>query len=215
MPPLTPLGQQLMSKNKPQGRFGPAGTNDPYARYCDPFGFPRNVYQQGRALSVATMPGRIVFLLQHGSIWREVWMDGRALPANVGGTERDALDPTYNGYSVGHWENDDTLVIDTTGIDDKTWVNAAGVPHSVNAHVQERWTRIDHNNMKVSLTIDDPKMYTKPFSLGSYNFKWVPNQKINEWLCIPSEMAKYLKEQGDPAGSTGDLPPQSLGGRRQ
>jgi len=214
-PELTPLGQQLMSQNKPIGKFGPAGTNDPHARYCDPFGFPQNMYNEGRALSIATMPNRIVILLQFMDVWREIWTDGRALPAKVGGTDKDSLDPTYNGYSVGHWEDENTLVVDTTGMDERTWLTAAGYPHSVNAHVQERYTRIDHNTMKLSITVDDPKMYTKPFSLGTYNYRWIPNQKIDEWLCVPSDLMKYIHELGDPAGSDPDAAGQQLGGRRQ
>jgi hypothetical protein len=211
---LTPFGQQVMSQRKPIGRYGPAGTNDPTARYCDPLGFPLNFIYQNRAMSVSTMSNRVVFLLQFGGFWREVWTDGRALPAKVGGDDRDSLDPTYMGYSVGRWEDDYNFVIETTGLDERTWLLRDGTPHSVMAHVQERWTRVDHNTMKVAMTIDDPKMFTKPFSLGTYYYRWVPNQKINEWLCVPSETLKYLQEQGDPAGSYPDAEPQRLGGGR-
>ena len=213
-PSLTPLAQQTMKDRKPIGRYGPAGTNDPTARYCDPLGFPQNFIYQNRAMSVATMPDRVVFLLQFGGFWREVWTDGRPLPTNFG-NDKDSLDPTYLGYSVGQWEDDYNFVIDTTGLDERTWTMRDGTPHSVDAHVRERWTRVDHNTMKVSMTIDDPKMYTKPFSLGTYNFRWVPNQKINEWLCVPSEVLKYLQEQGDPAGAFPDEPAQRLGGGRR
>jgi len=211
-PSLTPLGQQVLSQRKPIGRFGPAGTNDPSARFCDPLGFPLNFIYQNRAMSVSTMPNRVVFLLQFGGFWREVWTDGRALPTKVGGDDRESLDPTYMGYSVGRWEVDYNFVIDTTGLDERTWLLRDGTPHSVMAHVQERWTRVDHNTMKVAMTIDDPKMFTKPFSLGTYFYRWVPNQKINEWLCVPSETLKYLQEQGDPAGSYPDAQQQRLGG---
>jgi hypothetical protein len=159
-PSLTRLGEQVMSERKPIGRYGPAGTNDPNARYCDPLGFPLNFVYQNRAMSVATMPDRVVFLLQFGGYWREVWTDGRALPTKVGGYDKDSLDPTYMGYSVGRWEDDYNFVVDTTGLDERTWVLRDGTPHSVMAHVQERYTRVDHNTMKVSMTIDDPKMYT-------------------------------------------------------
>jgi hypothetical protein len=213
-PTLTPLAQQIMSQRKSVGRYGPAGANDPTATYCDPLGFPRNYVYQNRAMSVGTMPNRIVFLLQFGGFWREVWTDGRPLPTDFG-NNRDSLDPTFMGYSVGHWEDDYNFVIDTTGLDERTWVMNDGTPHSVNAHVQERWTRIDHNTMKVSMTIDDPKMYTKPFSLGTYFFRWVPNQKINEWLCVPSETLKYLTEQGNPAGPFPDEPTERRGGGRR
>jgi hypothetical protein len=135
-------------------------------------------------------------------------MDGRTLPTNVGEGGKDALDPRYNGYSVGHWEDDYTLVVDTTGLDERTWVTAAGYPHTTNAHVQERYTRVDHNDMKLTVTVDDPKIFTKPFSLGTNSFRWIPNQELDEWLCVPSEVQEYLKEMGDPAGSDPNAAPQ-------
>ena len=147
------------------------------------------------------MPGRIVMLIQFQDIWREIWMDGRALPANVGAAEKGAPDPRYNGYSVGHWEGDYTLVIETTGLDERTWLNREGYPHTVKTHVQERYTRIDHNNLDLTVTIDDPKVYAQPFSLGTAHFKWIPNQELDEKLCVPSEVIEYLKALGDPAGS--------------
>jgi len=200
-PSLTPFGQQLFGENKPLAKFSPAGTNDPTVRTCDPFGVPRNAIDEIRGLSFAAMPGRIVMLLQFQDIWREIWMDGRALPTNVGAAEKGAPDPRYNGYSVGHWDGDYTLVIDTTGLDERTWVNREGYPHTVNAHVQERYTRIDHNNLELTVTVDDPKVYAKPFSLGTAHFRWIPNQELDEKLCLPSEVIEYLKALGDPAGS--------------
>ncbi len=93
------------------------------------------------------------------------------------------------------------LVVDTTGLDDRTWLTGAGYPHSIDAHIQERYTRVDHNDLQVTLTVDDPKIYTKPFSLGTVYFKWVPNQIFDEKICIPSEVIEYLKAVGDPAGT--------------
>ena len=202
-----------MSQAKPIGKYSPAGTNDPHARYCDPVGFPQNAYTEARGLTIATMPDRIIILLQYMNVWREVWTDGRPLPTTVGGTGPDALDPTYNGYSVGHWEDDNTFVVDTTGMDDRTWVTGAGYPHTVNAHVQERYTRVDKNDLRLSLTIDDPKVYTKPWSLGTYNYRWIPNQKFDDFACIPSEVIKYLSDLGDPAGSDPSAEGQRIGGR--
>jgi len=93
------------------------------------------------------------------------------------------------------------LVVDTTGLDDRSWLDRDGHPHTVQAHVQERFTRTDHNNLEVTITVDDPTIYTKPFSLGTVYFKWIPNQIFDERLCIPSETIEYLKSVGDPAGS--------------
>jgi hypothetical protein len=207
-PPLTPLGKQLFDMNKPIGKYSPAGTNDPHTRYCDPFGVPQNMGNEMRGISFATMPNRIVMLIQFQDVWREVWMDGRALPTNVGASEKGALDPRYNGYSVGHWEDDYTLVVDTTGLDDRSWATKSGYPHSIDAHVQERFTRVDHNDLKLTVTMDDPKIYTKRFELGTENFRWIPNQQLDEWLCLPSDTIEYLQTMGDPAGSDPNAAPQ-------
>src|SRR5207302_1027505 len=119
-PSLTPEGQKLFDMNKPEAKFHVAGTNDAFARTCDPLGFPRNIIFEIRGLSFATMPDRVIILNQYQRAWREVWTDGRELPKNVGGTGKDAPDPRYYGYSVGHWEGVNTFVVDTTGLDDKT-----------------------------------------------------------------------------------------------
>jgi hypothetical protein len=60
---------------------------------------------------------------------------------------------------------------------------------------------VDRNDLKVTVTLDDPKMYTKPFFLGTIYYRWVPNQQIDETLCVSSEVIEYLKTMGDPAGS--------------
>jgi hypothetical protein len=200
VPSLTPAGQKLFNGNKSLQKYNPAGTNDPVVRTCNPLGFPRADKYSIMEMAFAVMPDRIVVLYPFQQQWREIWMDGRELPKNVGTTEKDAPDPRYYGYSVGHWEGDNTLVVDTTGLDEATWLTEAGYPHSVDAHVRERFTRTDHNDLELTLTVDDPKLYTKPFSLGTEYFRWVPNQVLEERLCIPSQVIEYLKAVGDPAG---------------
>ena len=201
VPSLTPAGQKLFSERKSLQKFSPAGTNDPTVRTCDPFGFPRAAIDEIRGVSFATMNDRIVVLYQFQQVWREIWTNGQELPKNVGASEKGAPDPRYYGYSTGHWEGDNVLVVDTTGLDDRTWFTGAGYPHSIDAHIQERYTRVDHNDLQVTLTVDDPKIYTKPFSLGTVYFNAVPNQIFDEKICIPSEVIEYLKAVGDPAGT--------------
>jgi hypothetical protein len=200
-PPLTPLGQKLLSQNKPEGQYHVADTNDMFARNCDPLGFPRNMVFEIRGIAFATMADRIVVLNQYQRVWREIWMDGRELPKNVGAPEKGAPDPRYYGYSVGHWEGDNTLVVDTTGLDEKTWLTRNGYPHTANAVVHERYVRSDHNDLQLTLTLDDPKIYTQTMKLGSADFKWIPDQQLEEQMCIPSEMLQYLTIVGDPAGA--------------
>lgn len=197
IPPMTPLGQKRFSLNKPEAKFGISGSNDPL-NVCDPLGFPRNVIFQLRGVQFATVPGKIVIMNQYQKIWRDVWMDGRELPKNVDG--RGGPDSRMYGYSVGHWEDDNTLVVDSTGSDDRSWINTAGYPHSANARFQERYTRVDHNNLRLTVTVDDPALYTKPFILGTTGFRWIPNQEIGEQMCIPSEGMVYRETIALPAG---------------
>ncbi len=215
-PQLTALGQQLFARNKPIGKYSPAGTNDPHTRYCDPFGFPQNMTNENRGITFATMPDRMLILLQYMDLWREVWTDGRPLPTNVGGRGPDTLDPKYNGYSVGRWQDDYTFVVETTGLMPSTWATRGGYPHSVDAHVTERFHRDSKNDLSLTITMVDPKLYSQPFEMGDVHFRWIPNQIVDEFSCIPSEVQEYLKVMGDPAGSDpNETNPQGVrGGRR-
>ena len=111
-------------------------------------------------MTLATGQDRTFLLLMWMNIWREVWTDGRDLPTNVGGRGPDAHDPTYNGYSIGHWEDDYTFVVETTGMDPATWVARAGYPHSVDAVVTERFHRSSQNDLSLTVVMDDPALYT-------------------------------------------------------
>jgi hypothetical protein len=205
IPPMTPLGQKLFSLNKPESKFGTAGSNDPL-NTCDPLGFPRSVAIETRGLSFATMPGKIVLLHQYQKIWRDVWMDGRELPKNI--DTKGGPDSRWYGYSVGHWEGDNTLVIDTVGSDDRGWLDNGGHPHSVEARVEERYTRVDHNHLELTVTMDDPKIYTKPFVLATSNFMWIPSQETEEQLCVPSEAIVYMNTIAVPATGDSSKPKQ-------
>ena len=100
---------------------------------------------------------------------REIWMDGRKLP-NV-----DDYLPRYNGYSTSKWEGD-TLVVTSTGFDDRQWVDQYGYPMSDKAVLEERYQRLSPNRLQVKITLTDPATYTKP---------WVGDAKI--WALIPKE----------------------------
>ena len=202
-PDFTPLGKQLMDRMRPLGIYSPGGTNDPHSRFCDPLGVPRNMNDQLRGMTITTVGDRTFFLLMFMNIWREVWTDGRGLPTNFG-RGPDAHDPTYNGYSVGRWEDDYTFVVETTGLVPDTWVSRAGYPHSVDARIVERFHRKSRNDMTLTMTMHDPKLYTGPFPLGDAQFRWIPNQVLYDFTCIPSLTQRYIKEMGDPAGSDPD-----------
>ena len=202
MPAFTPLGKELFSKNKAESTgVLIAQSNDPHVRYCDPFGFPRNMNDQIRSMTIATVSNRTFVMLRFMNIWREIWMDGRALPTNFAGRGADVHDPTYNGYSVGRWTDDYTFVAETTGMAAETWATEGGLPHSVDARVTERFNRSSKNDLSLTMTMDDPKLYSKPLSLGQVNFRWIPSQTFFDFSCVPSSVQQYLKEVADPASS--------------
>jgi hypothetical protein len=201
IPPMTPMGEARFKLNKP------AVTNDPFV-YCDPLGFPRSVLNHpviNAGMWFEHVPNRIVMLYQSQRVWRDIWMDGRELPKKV--DAKGAPDSRFYGYSVGHWDGDYTLVIDTTGVDDRTWLDEAGHPHTVDMHVQERYTRLDEYTVQLTVTVDDPKFYTKPFEFLKATYQWMVKQDFEETFCVPSEGIEYRDSLAKPAG-TGDEPAQ-------
>ncbi len=142
VPPMTPAGRAKLDANIPDP-FS-ASSNDPW-KTCDPFGMPRSVNNQNGTLGFAQMPGRIIILNGFNRGWREVWMDGRQFPKNIG--HEGGPSPMFNGYSIGHWEGDNTLVVETVGMDERTWIDRRGYPHSVDAKVIERYTRTDFDHL--------------------------------------------------------------------
>src|SRR5712691_11116181 len=133
VPPLTPLGQKLASLNHSEPMVGTGQSNDP-ANTCDPLGVPRNLEGSGllAGIAFAGMSDRIAVLHEYQRIWRYAWMDGKhELPKKF--DTKDGLPSRWFGYSVGHWDGDYTLVIDTTGVSEQTWLDKGGHPHSVNA----------------------------------------------------------------------------------
>src|SRR5665213_784393 len=171
-PEMAPAGEAAFKLTSPVAAAGRekadalahlAATNDPFM-VCDPLGFPRDLLNHAVSMRggiwFEPVPGRMLMLFEQQRIWRDVWMDGRQLPQKV--DVKGAPDSRYYGYSVGHWDGDNTFVVETTGLDNRTWLDEAGHPHSVNAHIEERYTRVNQYNLELTVTVDDPKFYTKP-----------------------------------------------------
>jgi hypothetical protein len=215
VPQMTPAGLAKLKLNIPDP-FS-ASSNDPW-KTCDPFGMPRVSNNEIREIGFAQMPDRIIILENFGKVWREVWTDGRPLPKNVG--HPGGLGPLWYGYSIGHWQGDNTLIVDTVGMDEKTWVDRRGYPHTVDAHAQETYTRPDHNHLNFVETITDPAFYTASFVLAKANYKWITgeddpkaasipfsDEQAFEQICIPSEVIEYnklLADQADEDAITGN-----------
>jgi len=110
--------------------------------------------------------------------WRSIFLDGRE---QTGFPEGNGDDPLYWGHAVGQWEGD-TLVIDTTGFNDKFWFSNGGLPHTPQLHLVERYTRPDLNTLHYEVTIDDPGAYTRTWT-ASWDLKWVANAELPTYFC--------------------------------
>lgn len=126
---------------------------------------------------IVQMPGLIMVLYEADGRYRQIYTDGRK-------HTRDP-EPSWLGYSVGRWEAD-TLVVDTVGFNDKSWLDASGHPHSEALHLTERFQRRDFGHMDLQITVEDPKMYTRPFTI-KYNQRLLPDTDILESVCTENE----------------------------
>jgi hypothetical protein len=201
--PYTPLGRQTFLSNKPGWgvtQVAAAFVNDP-ADICDPAGFPRLDLSELRTTQIMQNNRQVVLLYKFSRMWRTIWTD-RELPAKV-------PEPRWFGFSAGKWVDNTTLVVQTVGMDDRTWLDNAGRPHSADLRVEERFHRVDHDHMELTVTVEDPKMYTKPWvALDRFPFKLLPSDfDMREQLCAPSENAEYNKTVADPASDVGNPSP--------
>src|ERR1700726_2579872 len=190
----TPAGLEALKRNLPSGpsvRQVPAAlANDP-ADKCDPLGFPYMYLWELRTLDVTQTARKVSIITPFYGNYRVIWTDGRELPKDP--------DLRWNGYSVGKWEDDYTFVIETVGMNPRSWLDHAGRPHSEDLRVEERFHRVDHDNMELTVTVFDPKMYTEPWQ-GLKNFPLhlqPPDFDISELICSPVDMAEYNKQVGN------------------
>jgi hypothetical protein len=176
IPPMTPWAMAKFKANKPNGGTNgvPWGeTNDPQAQ-CFPPGVPR-VYSTrlGAPFEIMQVPGKVVMIFEYDHSVREIFTDGRQHPQD--------LNPTWMGDAIGKWEGN-TLVVDTVGFNDKSWLDAAGHPHSEDLHLVERIGRPSHDAMTDDITFNDPKAYTKPW-VAHEIFELKPGWDLVEYVC--------------------------------
>jgi hypothetical protein len=192
-PPYTPLGLQMLTRAKPNSgtrAVSPGDTNDPVFEYGDPQGTPRQDLYELRTIQIYRSPQNMAILYQFNKVWRVIWTDGRKLPENP--------ELRWFGYSVGKWVDDYTFVVETVGMNDGTWVDRIGRPHSADLHVEERFHRPDRDHLELTVTIDDPKIYTRPWvALDKLIFELQPASfDVREMIWSPSQYEKYNKLMG-------------------
>jgi hypothetical protein len=127
---------------------------------------------------IVQSPRLIVVMYESDGTHRQIYTDGRALP-------KDFEQPAWLGYSIGHWKRD-TLVVETAGFNDKTSLDLIGHPHSEALRIVERYRRRDFGHMDVEMTFDDPRMYTKPFTIKFTEELWADSD-IFEYFCNENE----------------------------
>jgi len=190
-PPLTPWGKERFDAARPLvgPRAVPGEENNPALR-CDPDGPPK-LLNLPNPFEIVQVPGRMLMFFELGHIWREIWTDGRPLPKDP--------DPSYLGYSVGRWEGD-TLVVETTGFNDKLWDDSYGNPRSDATHLTERYRRLNQDTLELQIIIDDPKAYTMTWVSPPKLHKLEPGWEIAEWFCVLDEDNAYDQVVRKPAG---------------
>jgi len=151
-------------------------------------------------------PKRIIVIFEGGAhVWREIHMDGRALP------KREDINPTYFGYSVGHWEGD-TLVVEATGFNEKTWLNFNGTMHTEQLRTIEKFTRPNRDTLHYEATIIDPGAYSEPWTVA-WDIPWTAGAELTEYIC--QENNQFLLKLKDDFGKPffEDVPVEHLGSK--
>jgi hypothetical protein len=156
---------------------------EPHAR-CKASGIARQ-FQTPYGVELVEIPElKRLYIFDVGGphTFRVVYMDGRSHPAD--------LTPSYYGHSIGWWEGD-TLVIDSTGFNEGFWLDRMGAPHTERLHTVERITRTALATIRYEMTIDDPNVYTAPWS-ATFNLSWNPQIELFEYVCQEANYAHDL-----------------------
>ena len=166
---MLPAGEKVMKARSPK--------EDPATTRCLPMGVPRlSPYPE----KIVQTPKEIM-ILEEGDIhtFRSIYMTRK---------HPEELPPSWYGDSTGKWEGD-TLVVDTTSFNDRTWLDAVGHPHGEKLHVIERYRRPSLDRLDLEVTVEDPEFYSKPFTMSG-SFKLVTDREIHERYCYKSPADK-------------------------
>lgn len=158
-----------------QQRKAGLGKDDPVAR-CLPAGAVRLLtFPPPR--KILQLPGEIVILSERDVTFQQIFTDGRPLPVDPA--------PNWNGYSVGQWDGD-TLVVQTNGLRDGTWLDRNGSPLTEAAKLTERFHRVNYGTLEIALTVNDPRAYTKPWTVKLVQHI-VLNTELLDYFCMDNE----------------------------
>jgi hypothetical protein len=163
LPPFQPGGEARFNAKH-------AANDDPGGK-CLPFGMPRQIFAPN-AMQIIQTPGQVAILYEFEHMFRVI--------STLGEPHSKNPESTWNGESVGKWEGD-TLVIDTVGLNPDTWMDRAGHMHSEALHLIERYRRLDSSTLEGQITVDDPKIFTRPWTVTrTYE---IQSAKLAEYVC--------------------------------
>jgi len=168
--PYTPWAAALMKERAPT-----AGTQDPHSK-CLPPNFPRS-YALPHIQKFIQTAGLVVILDEFNASFRQIFTDDRPLTVDP--------QPSWNGYSSGRWEGD-TLIVQTNGFRDDLWLDMRGNPLTSAAKVTERFRRPDFGHLEIEVTVDDPKAYTKPWTVKFRQTIVLDTELVDE-ICLENE----------------------------
>ena len=179
--PYQPWAAELVKQ-----RAADFSRDDPHVR-CLPDNPPRS-WTLPHLTKIAQMPKSMVLLYEVNAMYRQIFTDGRPQPKDP--------NPTWNGYSTAHWEGD-TLVVHTEGFRDNLWIDMTGSPMSGAAKMTERMRRKNYGTLEIELTIDDPKTYTRPFTVNLVQNIEVDTELVDEF-CLENEKSyeRMLRSRG-------------------
>jgi hypothetical protein len=150
--------------------------------HCLPPGPKAGIAVGNFPMKIIQTPNEVVILYEYQTIFRQIFTDGRALPEDP--------NPTWMGYSIGQWDGD-TLVATTAGYNDRSTLDLAGHPHTEALRVTERYHRRDAGHTDLQVTFDDPKAYTKPWTLH-VALDLIPDGELIEYVCENERDAPHL-----------------------
>ncbi len=171
--PLAPWAAELRKQ-----RMATASRDNPDA-HCLPLGFMQ-LHTHSQPRKVVQTKDDIVIMYEANYGLRQIFTDGRPPPVND-------PQPWWFGYSVGKWDGD-TLIVETTGLRDDGWLDVNGSPFTSAARVTERFRRVNHGRLEIDITVDDPKAYTRPWTVR-VNQRLIPGDQLIEFVCNENEQS--------------------------
>jgi hypothetical protein len=165
--PLQPAAADLLKARRAEN------SKDNPDAHCLPLGLMQ-LHMHPQPRKIIQTPGVILILYEAQAGVRQIFLDGRTLP-------KDDAQPWWYGYSVGHWDGD-TLVVETIGFRDDVWLDIDGSPLTGTGKLTERFRRVNYGTLEIEVTVEDPKVYTKPFTVKVVH-RIMPDTDLIEFIC--------------------------------